>query len=143
MPMVEYFDRASGTKKRKEFAYGAVGKENSRKFKEEQDAFAKAHGHAKPKVSHGTSHATGTAKRMEGEQGTAKKTNKGMGTPETKEQREKRYQDFDEKEIVKNKPSEAKTKKPKKEKVYVKDEDKTDKKITVGYGGPDYNAMWT
>ena len=132
MPMVEYFDRASGTKKRKEFAYSAVGKENFRKFKEEQDAFAKAHGHAKPKVTHPVK-----SNRMDGEGSiTAKKTNKGMGTPETKEDREKRYQDFDEKEIDKNRPSEKKTKKPEKEVKYIKlnEDDRYHKKIGARSG---------
>ena len=64
-----------------------------------------------------------------------------MGTPETKEQKEKRHQDYDQKELDKNKPSEAKT--PKK-KVYVQPKEKDpDKKITVGYGGPDYLGMWS
>ena len=141
MPMVEYFDRASGSRKRKEFAYGAVGKEKARKFSEEQAKIAQATGARKPKVSYGTSHATGTAKRMEGEQGTAKKTNKGMGTPETKEQREKRHQDYDQKELDKNKPSEAKTEK--KEAKYVKLDDKSGigHKKAIGGGGPDHRNI--
>jgi len=133
MPMVEYFDEGTQTRKKKDFGYGAMGKELARKFIGKQKASALLSGGAPPKM---------TSNKMEGEGSiSAKKTNKGMGTPETKEQKEKRHQDFDQKELDKNKPSEAKT--PKKEKVYVKDDDEPDKKITVGYGGPDYNAMWT
>ena len=140
MPMVEYFDRASGTKKRKEFAYGAVGKENFRKFKEEQDAFAKAHGHAKPKVSHPVK-----SNSMEGEKHTDTKKGGGPGVgvkpKESLKDKEKRHQDYDQKELDKNKPSEAKT--PKKEKVYLQKKKDPDKKTTVSYGGPGYLGMWS
>ena len=131
MPMVDYFDEETQTRKKKEFGYGAVGQEKARKFMKKQKASALLSGGAPPKK----------ISRMEGENFPAKKTNKGMGSKLTPKQKLEQQQEYDQKELDKNKPSEAKT--PKKEKVYVKDEKETDKKITVGYGGPDYNAMWT
>jgi hypothetical protein len=136
MPMVEYFDQGTQSKKKKEFGYGAMGEEKARKFLKLQQGNAARGNFVPPKM---------TKKKMEGERhsDTMKKEGSGVGVkpkPSPKQKLEQQ-QAHDQREIDKNKPSEAKT--PKKEKVYVKDEDKTDKKITVGYGGPDYNAMWT
>lgn len=134
--MVEYFDQGTQSKKKKEFGYGAMGEEKARKFLKLQQGNAARGNFVPPKM---------TKKKMEGERhsDTMKKEGSGVGVkpkPSPKQKLEQQ-QAHDQREIDKNKPSEAKT--PKKEKVYVKDEDKTDKKITVGYGGPDYNAMWT
>ena len=138
MPMVEYFDRASGSRKRKEFAYGAVGKENSRIFKKEQDLIAKQQGQAPAKITHPVK-----SNRMEGEKSTAKKTkpDKGMGTKLTTKQKLDQQQDFDQKEIDKNKPSEAKTEQ--KEAKYVKLDDKSGvgHKKAIGGGGPDHRNI--
>tara|TARA_B100000949_G_scaffold75326_1_gene67151 strand:+ start:676 stop:1038 length:363 start_codon:yes stop_codon:yes gene_type:complete len=119
--MVEYFDRASGTRKRKEFAYGAVGKEKARKFKEEQAKIAQSAGAPPPKMKSGIKPGTKSPARTghtPGVKGTGQTKPGDHHPPETK-------------------------KKPEKEKVYVKDEKKADKKITVGYGGPDYLGMWS
>ncbi len=136
MPMVEYFDQGTQSKKKNEFGYGAMGEENARKFLKLQQGNAARGNFVPPKM---------TKKKMEGERhsDTMKKEGSGVGVKpkESPKKREERHQDYDQKELDKNKPSEAKT--PKKEKVYVKDDDEPDKKITVGYGGPDYNAMWT
>ena len=141
MPMVEYFDRASGTKKRKEFAYGAVGKENFRKFKAKQDAFARDHDLPKPKVTYPVK-----TNRMEGEKHTDTKPEGGPGVgvkhKPSPEQKLEDQQKFDEKEIDKNRPSEAKTKKKKKVK-YVKLDEDDDRyhKRAVGGGGPDHRDI--
>ena len=137
MPMVEYFDEGTQTRKKKDFGYGAMGKENARKFMNKQKASALLSGGAPPKM---------TKKKFQGEKhsDTMEKEGPGVGVKpkESPKEKEKRHQDYDQKEIDKNKPSEAKT--PKKEKVYVQKKDKDpDKKITVGYGGPDYLGMWS
>ena len=137
MPMVEYFDQGTQSKKKKEFGYGAMGEENARKFLKLQQGNAARGNFVPPKM-------TKKKNKMEGERYADTTTGKpGIGDKpeETEKERLKRHQRHDQKEIDKNKPTEAKT--PKKEKVYVKDEKEVDKKITVGYGGPDYNAMWS
>ena len=136
MPMVEYFDQGTQSRKKKEFGYGAMGEENARKFLKLQQGNAARGNLPPPKITKNKK-----KNKMEGENFPAKKTNKGMGSKLTPKQKLEQQQDYDQKELDKNKPSEAKT--PKKEKVYVKDDDEPDKKITVGYGGPDYNAMWS
>ena len=121
MPMVEYFDETTQTRKKKNFGYGAMGKENARKFMEKQKASALLSGGAPPKMKSGIKPGTKSPARTghtPGVKGTGQTKPGDHHPPETK-------------------------KKPEKEKVYVKDEKKTDKKITVGYGGPDYLGMWS
>jgi hypothetical protein len=136
MPIVEYFDQGTQSRKKKEFGYGAMGEEKSRKFLALQKGNAAVGGYAPPKM---------TKNKMEGERhsDTMKKEGPGVGvkSKESPKEKEKRHQDYDQKELDKNKPSEAKT--PKKEKVYLQKKKDPDKKITVGYGGPDYLGMWS
>ena len=133
MPMVEYFDEGTQSRKKKDFGYGAMGKELARKFMDKQKASALLSGGAPPKM---------TSNKMEGEGSiSAKKTNMVMGTPETKKQREKRHQDYDQKELDKNKPSEAKTKKKKVQYVKLDEDDDRYHKRLGATSGSDYGYI--
>ena len=137
MPMVEYFDEGTQSRKKKDFGYGAMGKEKARKFMEKQKASAILSGGAPPKM---------IAKDFQGERhsDTVKKEGRAIGAQPKPSPKEKldQQQDYDEKEIAKNKPSEAKTKKKKKVK-YVKLDEDDDRyhKRAVGGGGPDHGDI--
>tara|TARA_B100000809_G_scaffold230132_1_gene244227 strand:+ start:1735 stop:2085 length:351 start_codon:yes stop_codon:yes gene_type:complete len=116
--MVEYFDPLTGSKKKREFGYDAQGKERARKFFDKQKVESGRSGYGKPKMKSGIKPKSG------------KYTSPGPGDarhhPGVKI-KDKRFPKVEGKE-----------------KVYVQPKEKeVDKKITVGYGGPDYNAMWT
>ena len=131
MPIVDYFDEATQSRKKKDFGYGAMGKENSRIFMEKQKESAKLSGAAPPKM---------TTNVMEGERHTDSMRGSGPGVgakpKESPKEKEKRHQAHDQKEIDKNKPSEKKTKKPEKEVKYVKlnEDDRYHKKIGARSG---------
>ena len=136
MPIVDYFDQGTQSRKKKKFGYGAMGEENARKFLTLQKGNAAVGGYTAPKM---------IKNKMQGERhsDTMKKEGSGVGVKPKPSPKQKldQQQDYDQKELDKNKPSEAKT--PKKEKVYLQKKKDPDKKITVGYGGGDYNSMWT
>jgi len=117
--MVEYFDRALGQKKRKEFAYGVEGEVEAKKFEEEQKKIAKSGGHRPPKRTKGGKIKPGT-----------KSPAKSGHTPGVKGTGQTKPGDHH--------PPEMK-KKPEKETKYVqKDPFKFDKKSTVKYSGYEY-----
>ena len=138
MPMVEYFDQGTQSRKKKEFGYGAMDEENARKFLKLQQGNAARGNFAPPKMTQGKNKFQG-----ERHSDTMKKEGPGVGakSKESPKDKEKRHQDYDQKELDKNKPSEAKT--PKKENVYLQKKKDPDKKTTIGYGGPDYLGMWS
>ena len=82
MPMVEYFDEGTQTRKKKDFGYGAMGKENARKFMNKQKASALLSGGAPPKM---------TTNKMEGERytDTMKKGGPGVGVKHKESPKEK------------------------------------------------------
>ena len=120
MPIVDYFDEGTQTRKKKEFAYTAVGQENARKFMEKQKASALLSGGAPPKMGR---------KKSKIKPGTKSPAKSGH-TPGVKGTGQTKPGDHH--------PTEMK-KKPEKETKYVqKDPFKFDKKSTVQYGGENY-----
>jgi hypothetical protein len=114
MPMVEYFDSLTGAKKKKEFGYGAVGKSDSQRFLKKQRIEAGRSGYGQPKL-------TGKYKASSRSSG----PDDGRHHPGVKN-KDERYPEV------------------KKETKYIQPKKKDpDKKITVGYGGPDYLGMWS
>ena len=129
MPIVDYFDQGTQSRKKKEFGYGAMGEENARKFLALQKGNAAVGGYTAPKM---------IKNKFQGERhsDTMKKEGPGVGVKPKPSPKQKldQQQAHDQREIDKNKPSEAKTKK--KETKYVqKDPFKFDKKTTVAYSG--------
>ena len=119
MPMVEYFDRALGQKKRKEFAYGGEGEVKAKNFEKEQRKIALSGGHQPPKRTKGGRIKPGT-----------KSPAKSGHTPGAKGTGQTKPGDHH--------PPEMK-KKPKKEVKYIdKDPFDFDKRSIVRYDGENY-----
>ena len=130
MPIVEYFDQGTQQRKRKEFGYGAMGKEKARKFLALQKGNAAFGGYTAPKM---------VQNKFQGERysDTMKKEGPAIGAKPKPSPKQKldQQQDYDQKELDKNKPSEAKTKKKKVKYVKLDEEDDRYHKRAVGGGG--------
>ncbi len=117
MPMVEYFDPSTQSKKKKEFAYTTQGREKAREFMKQQSGAAARGGYMMPRETKSIKPGT-------------KSPAKSGHTPGVKGTGQTKPGDHH--------PPKMK-KKPEKETKYVqKDPFKFDKKSTVQYGGENY-----
>lgn len=136
MPIVEYFDQGTQQRKKKEFGYGAMGKEKARKFLALQKGNAAVGGYAAPKM---------IQNKMQGEKysDTMKKEGPGVGVKPKPSPKQKldQQQDYDQKELDKNKPSEAKTKKKKVQYVKLDEDDDRYHKRLGATSGSDYGYI--
>tara|TARA_B100000029_G_scaffold220810_1_gene218500 strand:+ start:1613 stop:2029 length:417 start_codon:yes stop_codon:yes gene_type:complete len=129
--MVEYFDKRTQSKKKRDFGYGAMNVNRAEQFLKLQQGNAARDNSPPPKM---------VAKDFQGERhsDTMKKEGSGVGVKPkpSPEQKLEDQQKYDQKEIDKNKPSEKKTKKPEKEVKYVKfkEDDRYHKKIGARSG---------
>ena len=122
MPMVEYFDPSTQSKKKKEFAYTTQGREQAREFMKKQGGAAARGGYMPPRETKSIKPGT-------------KSPAKSGHTPGVKGTGQTKPGDHH---------PEGKPKTPAEEKVkYMKEKKDVDKKTTVGYGGPDYLGMWS